>query len=322
MDILNKLNESTIDKLYKRQIKDDHFVYIARGGQGVVYKIIDPVTNVKYALKVEKYTSSTKNEIYINKLINETPTDVNIIKIYSIRIVNNYVLTLMDMADGSLVDWMQHVHTDCEWLDMIFQIVMGVYALQIKYNIYHSDMKPKNILFKRLNNFEKFEYVVGDKKYSISTKCLFIISDFGHAVTISHSGKYKKSDVENFIKSNADLYELASIYKRLAVDNIIKIYTIEKLVSLGKKDPHFMTYYTDTLKKTQRDTSHLPIKIQQRLILRSIAYYMVEKDMIDITDIDIIPSKKITTILNNILYSDIVTIINETYDGLHNGCGI
>jgi hypothetical protein len=199
---------------------------------------------------------------------------------------------------------------------------MGVYALQIKYNIYHSDMKPKNILFKRLKNFETFEYVIGDKKYSITTKCLFIISDFGHAVTISHSGKYKKSDIENFIKSNADLYELASIYKRLAVDNIVTMYTIDKLVSLGNNDPHFMTYYTDTLKKTQRETSHLPIKIQQRLILRSIAYYMVEKDMIDITDIDIIPSKKIITVLNGMLYSDIKTIINETYSKLQSDCRI
>lgn len=322
MDILNNLNESMIDKLYKRQLHNKHIIYIAKGGQGIVYKITDSKTHTNYALKVEKKSIATKQELYINNLISVKPKDTNIISIYTMRIVGNYVITLMELADGSLAQWMHEKHSDCEWLEMIFQIVMGVYVLQTKYKLYHSDMKPKNILFKRTTEPKKLEYHINDKFYSITTSCIFIISDFGHATTTTHSGKYKKGDIETFIKSNADLYELASIYKRLAVDYIIKNYTIDELITYGKKDPHFATYYTDTLNKTHKDTSHLPKKIQQNLILRSVAYFIVEKEIMDITNINTIPSKNVITVLNNMLYLDILSIIDDTYDVLRVSCGI
>lgn len=315
--LLKTLKLDYIHKLYRLKANDNNFKYIAKGGQGVVYRI----NNSSYAIKIIKKIHLTNREKLASDII-ERSGDINFIKYHLIHNIDSYVLIVMDLADGTLAEWVKVNHSECDWFNMIFQIVMAVYIMGTKYKMLHTDMKPKNILYKRYDVPQILKYDINGKHYTIKSKYLFIISDFGHAILLDHPESmknYNRSDIEQFIKSNADLYELASIYKRILVDHIMLTYDINELKTMGKNDQHFVSYYNDTVNDAERNLAKYPQNIKEKMIARSIAYYLVEKNMISIDDTKI-PSKNVINILDSILYNSIEKILGDTHAVLTKMC--
>lgn len=309
MNIIKSLSYHDIITLIRNSNDkaNKNFKFIGKGGEGVVYKINN------YAVKIYRQQNKQhkeNNEIKIlkklNELLNKNITN-NFIKIYDFVWIHNFDILVMELVNGDLEKWVKIKHSDTEWLIMIFQILYGLIVLQKYLKLYHSDMKPKNILFKKVNN-GVYKYVINndnnDKVASISfqTDTIFMIGDFGHAQMLTNSGEIMK-----YIENNSDLLQLSSFHRRLVVNMMENIYTLENLIEIGKKHKQFQKYFVWSKAKIDKDLKNFDEKTKNNMLFRSLAYYLIEYDYININDLPIcekdyscLPSKKIIKILESL----------------------
>ena len=282
------------------------YEYIGKGGQGVVFKMNE------FAIKIipkEKYQEKEyKIGLYLNKLlINNT---INFVKVYDKIETDNFIIIKMDYVNGKFVDWIYKKHTDKEYINMILQILINLRILQNKINLYHRDMKPKNILYKDLDTKVNFTYELNNKKYTINTNIIFYITDFGHSLT-----NITDDNINNnkYITYDSDLYELSMLPQRIKVDRILKQYKMNELINIASKNEHFKGYYENEKKKIDDKMKTYPEFIKQKHLTRNIAYFILENNLLNI-DISEIMSKHIENILNSLLDNDIDDIIDRLYE--------
>ncbi len=282
------------------------YEYVGKGGQGVVFKIDN------YAIKIipkEKYQDKEyKIGLYLNGLLNGV--SINFVKVYDKIETDNYVIIKMDFVNGKFINWMYKKHDDKEYLNMILQILINLRILQNKINLYHRDMKPKNILYKDLDTNVNFTYELNDKKYTINTNIIFYITDFGHSI----------SDITNdnitnnkYITHDSDLYELSMLAQRIKVDKILNIYKLDDLIKIASNNEHFKGYYENEKKKIDEKMNTYPEFIKQKHLTRNIAYFILENNLLNV-DITDIMSENIQNILNSLLNDDIDDIIDKIYE--------
>ena len=288
-------------------INNIKYEYVGKGGQGVVYKIND------YAIKiipVEKYHDKEyKIGSYLNGLLNSVT--INFVKVYEKMDMNKFIILKMDYIHGKFVDWMYKKHTDKEYINMILQILINLRILQIKINLYHRDMKPKNILYKDLDTNVNFTYELNDKKYTIDTNIIFYITDFGHSISDITDDNNVTNNV--YITHDSDLYELSMLHQRIKVDRILKQYKMNDLINIASKNEHFKGYYDNEKKKIEEKMKTYPEFIKQKHLTRNIAYFILENNLLNI-DISDIMSIKIENILESLLNDDIDKIIDRLYE--------
>jgi serine/threonine protein kinase len=140
-------------------IKDNiEYKYLGKGGTGVVYKMKEGENY--FAIKIIPKDKFNLNEykigIYLNGLLNGE--SINFIKLYEKIDYTDYVVLKMELLEGNLAEWSKSYHNEQEWFLCILQILINLRMLQQKINLFHRDMKPKNILFKKYDNQVKFIY--------------------------------------------------------------------------------------------------------------------------------------------------------------------
>lgn len=218
------------------------YEYVGKGGQGVVFKIDN------YAIKIipkEKYQDKEyKIGLYLNNLLNGV--SINFIKVYDKIETDNYVIIKMDYVNGKFVNWMYKKHDDKEYLNMILQLLINLRILQNKINLYHRDMKPKNILYKDLDTNINFTYELNNKKYTINTNIIFYITDFGHSISDITDDNISNN---KYVTQDSDLYELSMLAQRIKVDRILNIYKLDDLIKIASRNEHFKGYYENEKRK-------------------------------------------------------------------------
>ena len=334
MEIIRKFTHYDIINMIKNNknhtIRNSLLIFLGKGGEGIVYRI----AKTYFAMKIYKSKSRGINkEILVlqklNGLMDRAITN-NFLKMYGSYQVSGYFILLMGLLDGNLEEWVKIKHTDSEWYQMIFQVLYGLLVLQTHLKMYHSDMKPKNILFKNVNN-QTYKYVINDKPVAtITTNYLFIISDFGHsksllidntndnikgntaingAISCAGTGNTNviAESIELCIENNLDLEHIAGFHKRLAVTIITNAYTLENLIEMGGDDEYFIGYMDRSNQEIEQSMGKYSPHIKKHMLFRALSYYLLEHDYFNIDDLPvlanskiILPSKKIMEVLESL----------------------
>jgi len=304
-DIANSLFISKRDSEYNGQ----SYKFLGKGGTGVVYKIVENKND--YAIKIIPKKIYNDNEYkigsYLNSILNIST--INFIRIYDKITLQTYVIIKMEYIPSKFTDWILISHTDKEWLNCILQIMINLRLLQQKINLFHRDMKPKNILFKSNNpNYTEYEYELNNKKYKLDTTNIFYITDFAHSITSLNDEK--NDSVYNNLDN--DLYELKSLPQRLKVDQMMKQYTYDELFMIASDSTYFKGYYKTEKDKIDQKLKLYPENIKKKHLMRNICYFIIENDLKKIK-IDSM-STNIELILESILDDDIEMVIDRLYN--------
>jgi hypothetical protein len=329
IDIINKLKYREYETLIKKNprifIINEPFIqtkleFLGKGGEGIVYKYDN------YAIKFYKKSVIFNKDLFALRLANRLSNDKitnNFLTLYGYTQIFKKDVMVVNLIDGTLESWIKFKHTDNEWLIMIFQILYAVLVMQQCMQMYHADMKPKNILFKKINS-TVFEYTFNKQSYRIKTDYIFIISDFGHSSSLlfPKSEYNEKNDITVAINNNLDLEHLAAFYKRLVVTIISNTYKLNDLIDMGKGNADFLIYLEQKKQEIEKYMGKYNDKVKSHMLFRSLAYYLLEYDYFDIDNLPnlgnnkiYLPSnaiRKILTSLNNLKGTDsLLAKINE-----------
>ena len=311
MELTKKLTDKIIDEMYihKKSIQD--FIYLGKGGSGVVYKYKD------HAIKIipkEKFNESEyKLSKYFNSLLDKNLT-INFLRVYNLFEFINYKIIEMELADGDLYDWIKQKNSDDKWFEMILQILISLRILQLKINFYHRDLKPKNILFKKLDRTQEFIYRLNNKEYKIKLDTIFYLTDFTHS-----RSNITENKSEDYVNVDSDLFELENLPKRLKVDSIINKYNYNEIIEIGKKSrlsENFNSYYESQIKDVNMKLKKYPQNIKDKFIKRSLIYYLLENNLLSI-ELDVM-SDNICIILSELTLLDLDEKIDEIYQFYNN----
>jgi hypothetical protein len=299
------------------------YKYLGKGGTGVVYKIKDNQDNQDYAIKIipkKKYNDKEyKIGLYLNKILNID--SINFVRIYDKIETESFVVLKMDYIPGKFTDWIikkdSEKHSDKEWILCILQIIISLRILQQKINLFHRDMKPKNILFKTVEEPIEFEYEnpANNKKYKITTSTIFYITDFAHSISNLTKEEEDKQDkeVNPYENEDNDLFEIKNIPQRLKVDKLMKEYNYKELYKIASKNPYFAEYFNEEKKKIEQKLKSYPAFIKEKHLARNITYFILENNLINV-DLSNIMSKDIEYLFETLLDADLDDIIDNIYD--------
>jgi serine/threonine protein kinase len=319
---INNMDQTTFNKINAGEnvimLGQMKLIFIGKGGEGIIYGID------KYAIKFYKTNKSSYTEKYTNKgntkemmileestkLVNNNVTN-NFLKLYAVTEIFKHTVIVLDLVNGDLESWTDVQHNDNEWLSMIFQLLYATFIMQMCLKIYHHDLKPKNMLFKRLDKPSTIKYVIktNDKEHTflIDVNTIFLITDFGQASTLlSKSNVYIPETIQISIDNNLDLEHLAVFHNRQAVTLLKNAYIVKDLIEIGKNDKNFQSYYDYHYNKIRKNMKGYPPKVIESMLFRALGYYVIEKKLIDISDIPnvnnkiFLPTKKIQHVLESL----------------------
>lgn len=311
MELTDKLSDKLIVKLYIHKKSIEDFIYLGKGGSGVVYKYKEHV--IKIIPKERFNESEYKLSEYFNSLLDKKLT-INFLRVYNLFEFINYKIIEMELADGDLYDWIKQKNSDDKWFEMILQILITLRILQLKINFYHRDLKPKNILFKKLDRTQEFIYRLNNKEYKIKLDTIFYLTDFTHSIS-----NITENKSEDYVNVDSDLFELKNLPKRLKVDSIINKYNFNEIIEIGKKSrlsENFNSYYESQIKDVNMKLKKYPQNIKDKFIKRSLIYYLLENNLLSI-ELDVM-SDNICIILSELTLLDLDEKIDEIYQFYNN----
>jgi hypothetical protein len=311
MDLTDKLTNALIKKLYEQKKSIENFIYLGRGGSGVVYKY--DLNAIKIIPKDRFNESEYKLSEYFNQLLDKNET-INFLRVYNLFEFENYKVIEMELASGDLYDWIQQKNSDNEWIIMILQIIISLRILQLKINFFHRDLKPKNILFKKIDNKIQFTYKLNNKEYQLEFDTIFYLTDFTHSKSNIIKNTQKNSE---YVNMDSDLYELENLPKRLKVDKLMNKYNLNEVIKIGEKsrlNDNFKSYYNNEIRSVNIKLKKYPQNIKDKFIKRSLIYYLVENKLIDIK-LDVI-SDNICITLSELTLLDLDEKIEQIYKSL------
>lgn len=302
-------------KKCKNEIMDKNIIkkskFIGKGGQGVVYMYKSEKCG-RVAYKVSNNSRETEREIEILKLTNAMVYSgecINYIYCYDWFQLNNKIYAIYEYANGSLKDWCNLEHSEKEWESMLVQIYMGISNLNNKLKIYHNDMKPKNILYKK-TTMNKIQYEYNGKIYEVNNNgYIFMIGDYGMSQRIgSELNNMSDVAIESAITEGLDRYIMSRLVERIKVDIIEVKYgeNLNKFIEDNKilENENYRKYYEIEKRKINAELINYSERVKNRMILRSLIYYGVENNILNVED-KRTPSKRITDILHNFMENNI-----------------
>lgn len=258
-------------------------ILLGKGGEGVVYGVD------KYAIKFfipnKQFSVAHKNntrEIEMSifekslALLNRNVTN-NFLRLFAKTKIFASTVVILDLVDGTLENWIETLHSDDEWMIMIFQVLYAVYIMQTCLKTYHNDLTIRNILFKKLNNPTVIKYKIKVGKtyssFTFTTDIIFLIADFGCASMLEavnkfipkESDKYIQNTVKFAIDNNLDLKHLSILHNTLALILMKNTYKLDELIEIGKKDSSFMQYYNETKKHLKHKYNNSKNKLNYKL---------------------------------------------------------
>ncbi len=307
-NIVKNITNNVAEKLYYNKNNDSRFKYIARGKEGIVYKLGN------YAVKVMKNSDRSEKEIIAIKKIIEHPEFINFIRFYLVRETDEYTLYVMNLAKDHLRNWYKDKHTDQEWISMLIQILIGMYQLHNILKMFHNDLKRKNILYDYHDKVQTINYNIEGKTYKLKTNYIFYISDFSHAST-ENKHVANISD-EYFIKHELFRKIFTDIISIELCNDEYSIKDVENFIFKNKQiTDEYKQYYKEHENKIKHKFKNNK-KMFEYVMKKTIASFGIEHDMIDITpfkDKISSPSKKVIELFENIDHNNILKSIDDAF---------
>lgn len=271
------LNEHDLYKLINTRkdivINSQLYKYINKGGQGVVFKINnDEVIKVFF----KKLDSLQMIELVCLKMCKKALDNnltFNLIKFNYNFIIKDKMVISMEYCDYDLDKWLLTPKDDIEWLSMIFQICNGIFILNKKLKIKHNDLKPQNILCKNFKKKKVIKYKIFDKEYYVPVFTVFKITDFGHS---------ENKECEDL----SDLEHISILNNRAKVQKLIHMYSKDELYNIAIKVSNFKKYFNENIFKIKKIFKKYPILVFEKMIKKSIAYFIIENSLINNNEIN------------------------------------
>lgn len=285
--------------------------FINKGGQGEVYGL-SINDNDELAIKRGKANDNEKKLLELMSGYVDSHVCPHFLLIYDIRTIRNKDFITMEKINGDLNNWLIEEHTDDEWLSFLFQFSVSIYVMKTYGKTYHSDLKPKNILFKNVENDMIVKYNININNNQVEYDLplcgkLFIIGDFGHAQSLLlKTNKLATNVIKNKLEDNSDFEYVYTLTKRLQVDSIIKNYKLNSIITFfDDNNTKYKEYYDKEKRKIESEMRKYPQYIKDDMLLKSLAYFVIENNLYNKMNIEIkskykLPSNKIQQfILNN-----------------------
>lgn len=294
---IKNITQNDINLLIKQnkdtRINNINFTFLGKGGEGVVYKLgLLPI-----AMKIYKKKSHKNKEIYVLKKLNKLAYN-NFLQIHSDLNLFGHSVLFMDLIDGNLEKWVETSHSHKEWMIMIFQILHGLFILQNELKMCHTDMKPKNILFKKVEKKLNKISIDSNNIFEFKSRYVFIIGDYGHCQSLLfNNNDMTTNSIELCIENNLDLKQLSVFHKRLAVTIITKHYTLENILDIGKNDEHFVEYVKWIKSNIEKDMKDYNSAVKHHMLIRDLSYYLLEKEYLNINDLPVIEGMGLKIVL-------------------------
>ena len=285
------------------------YEYVDQGGQGLVYKNISNGTILK--LFKQKLNKSIVNELVFMKMCKyalDKKYTPNLIEYYEDKYLDMNVVISMEKLDNTLEKWSKERKNTMEWTSMLFQLIQVTFTMNNMLFIKHNDMKPKNIMYKKLDNPVVYKYTINGKSYYVPILYLFKVIDFGHSQYDSN---------KNTTSIPGDLTQIFILYKREIVNELVNNTDINKLKQIATKSNEFSKYYENESKYLIKTFNNHPQAIKEKMFKKAVAYFIIEHNLVDISQYgDIVPDKIIlnamarfekmnfTELLNDKLFND------------------
>lgn len=262
VNCMNVYTKLYIDKYVHKTIKTifSKCKKISSGIEGVVYKVnlgknneTDPLILKQIDLKKLKSTKGVKSV-----MLNARPEDVYHI-FYTTRIFNypslieivantltnqlvlqnvcpHYILNYHWNYDNNTINlyneyatfgdfykWAKMDHSHEIWMNALFQILVGLYAIKKYYNMHHTDFHTGNILVHKVKPGGYWIYTINRKNYHVpNLGYIFLLSDFGFAwipTKLSVEWHYKDK-LSHLTKVGLEFYDLLILIESIRDTNL------------------------------------------------------------------------------------------------------
>ena len=174
--------DSTPDPVIVKQI-DLKKLKITKGVKSVMLNAKpEDVYHIFYTTRIFNYPSLI--EIVANTLTNQLVLQ-NICPHYALNYHWNYDNNTINLYNeyatfGDFYKWAKMDHSHEMWMNALFQISAGLYAIKKHYNMHHTDFHTGNILVHKVPPGGYWTYTINRKNYYVpNLGYIFLLSDFG-----------------------------------------------------------------------------------------------------------------------------------------------
>ncbi|NBP13813.1 hypothetical protein EBU95_05350 [bacterium] len=162
---------------------------------------------------------------------------------------------------GTFQEWAAKNHREELWYNAIFQILAGLYALQMHFKLIHNDFHGRNLLVQRIEPGGYWIYIIDNVRYYVpNLGFVFLISDFGFSWIPGkmYPKHYVKKSQERYMLMDSNDTRLTR-NTRLTWDLYkLKKLTIDPLMKVSKKIPKYLKgEFMETLRSLIDNTENV-----------------------------------------------------------------
>jgi len=283
-------------------------VLLGFGANGSVYKILDKVKNLSFALKIIEITLGDENEFKYNDILNEidimeklktlnSDKFIEIEKVFRKQRKNEKIeeiFLMMELCDCNLQEILEIRAENKQFYsenELLFYYNSLFSALKIMHqaNISHRDIKPRNLLYSQT----KLKYAdFGESKSFASETQDFSNTVRGTPLYMSPEvfGHYKLHQIEGkFDAFSSDLYSLGVTFLMMKhLEKTITRANIEEIIEKTKKENDLSSQIITKLienDENERKKASERFFIDQNEIIKKISIFPNEKAMISIIEL-------------------------------------
>jgi hypothetical protein len=192
---------------------------LGEGKEAVINKLM--VENIPVAFKVMKYNDTegyekknktdANDRIWVKNMFDtfDLMTEANYTGfeyfpyIYGVlnchEKENSNIYIYYEVFDGSLIDLINNITHPSEWYDIVFQMIMINYYIEIINGYRYNDGTVQNHLYKKLEKPYYKEYHINSHKFNINHRYLIVLWDINYIEKITDKNKNQITSNINFL---------------------------------------------------------------------------------------------------------------------------
>jgi hypothetical protein len=190
---------------------------ILNGSPDKVYKLFLTHTAFKKPSLIELIAQTLTNQLVLQNI---TPHFVmNYYWDYKKPFLNSY----NEKADLDFHSWANQQHSDEEWFNALFQIMVGLAAMQRYFKILHTDFHAGNILVKKVTPGGYWVYTIDNFRYRVpNLGYVFLINDFGFSWIPKklYVGWHVRDTLQYVTEHGKHFYDISHFVTHLSIYNL------------------------------------------------------------------------------------------------------
>lgn len=183
----------------------------------------------------------------------------------TIRLYNEYA------TYGDFKTWSKKQHSAEVWMNALFQIFVGIFAIKRYFNMIHTDLHTGNILVHRVQPGGYWTYIIDNKRYYLpNLGYIFLLSDFGFSwipKKMCVPWHYDQR-LKYITKRGKNFYDVSILIKSLQSINTLPNEVKTQIASVFQKTDFIVfrkQYYKNQLEQVDKKNTKT-IKVYKSLI--------------------------------------------------------